>query len=208
MKELKEIISDCNISFNHVINNYRQKFDALLDSEKDWLINLEDKTIRFNDNAVQNGVDEVIRKLKDPSYLFKSVDTAQLSLFIGKINGIIRIANRINNFEEGAELEDGRRLCLFELFNRIKESEKLAGINFELNKNLRSFIPHLFSVVKHCQDPTNYPIYYRYWKNVFGKVLNQNDDYDSLCEFYRTISFPQKHLAFGASRGGQAIHEY
>ena len=49
--------------------------------------------------------------------------------------------------------------------------------SYPINKNLNSFIPHLYSVIKHCQDPDNYPIYYRYWKNILSEVLNQKDDY-------------------------------
>ena len=199
MKELKEIIEECNLTFENVKQNYRAEYDFVFNCEKDWLNNTEDKTYRLSGN-VKTDIDFVISKLKTPDYQFTNNDSSKLSIFVSQINGIIRIANRINNFKEGAQLDNGKKLQLFELFNAIKKSGKLAELNFELNKNLNSFIVHLFSIIKHCQDPNQYPIYYRYWKNILGEVLNKKDDYDSLCDFYKTIENP-KHLSLGAYFG-------
>jgi hypothetical protein len=199
MKELKEIIEECNLTFEEVKQNYRAEYDFVYNREKDWLNNTEDKTYRLSGN-VKTDIDFVISKLKTPDYQFTSNDSSKLSIFVSQINGIIRIANRINNFKEGAQLDNGKKLQLFELFNTIKKTGKLKELNFELNKNLNSFIVHLFSIVKHCQNPNQYPIYYRYWKNILGEVLNKKDDYDSLCDFYKTIENP-KHLSLGAYFG-------
>lgn len=199
MKELKEIIEECNLTFENVKQNYRSEYDFVFNREKDWLNNTEDKTYRFS-GIVKTDIDFVIAKLKTPDYQFTNNDSSKLSTFVSQINGIIRIANRINNFKEGAELDNGKKLQLFELFNAIKKTGKLSELNFELNKNLNSFIVHLFSVIKHCQNPNQYPIYYRYWKNILGEVLKKKDDYDSLCEFYKTIDHP-KHLSLGAYFG-------
>jgi hypothetical protein len=199
MKELKEIIEECNLAFEDVKQNYRAKYDFVFNREKDWLNNTEDKTYRLSGN-VKADVDFVISRLKTPDYQFTSNDSSKLSIFVSQINGIIRIANRINNFKEGAQLDNGKKLQLFELFNAIKKTGKLQELNFELNKNLNSFIVHLFSTIKHCQNPNQYPIYYRYWKNILGEVLNKKDDYDSLCDFYKTIENP-KHLSLGAYFG-------
>lgn len=199
MKELKEIIEECNLTFEEVKQNYRAEYDFVYNREKDWLNNTEDKTYRLSGN-VKTDIDFVISKLKTPDYQFTSNDSSKLSIFVSQINGIIRIANRINNFKERAQLDNGKKLQLFELFNAIKKTDKLKDLNFELNKNLNLFIVHLFSIVKHCQNPNQYPIYYRYWKNILGEVLNKKDDYDSLCDFYKTIENP-KHLSLGAYFG-------
>jgi hypothetical protein len=199
MKELKEIIEECNLTFEEVKQNYRAEYDFVYNREKDWLNNTEDKTYRLSGN-VKTDIDFVISKLKTPDYQFTSNDSSKLSIFVSQINGIIRIANRINNFKEGAQLDNGKKLQLFELFNTIKKTGKIQELNFELNKNLNSFIVHLFSIVKHCQNPNQYPIYYRYWKNILGEVLNKKDDYDNLCDFYKTIENP-KHLSLGAYFG-------
>lgn len=199
MKDLKEIINECKISFDDIQQNYKTEYDIVFNREKDWLNNTEDKTYRLAD-SVKTDIDFVISKLKAPNYLFTSHDTSKLSTFVSQINGIIRVANRINNFKEGAKLDNGKKLQLFELFNTIKKTGKLSELNFELNKNLNSFKVHLFSIIKHCQNPNQYPIYYRYWKNILGEVLKEKDDYDSLCDFYKTIKDP-KHLSLGAYFG-------
>ncbi|MFN5426868.1 MAG: hypothetical protein ACK5BO_02440, partial [Bacteroidota bacterium] len=152
MKELKEIREECNLTFENVKQNYRAEYDFVFNREKDWLNNTEDKTYRLSGN-VKTDIDFVISKLKTPDYQFTNKDSSKLSIFVSQINGIIRIANRINNFKEGAQLDNGKKLQLFELFNAIKKTGKLAELNFELNKNLNSFIFHLFSIIKHCQDP-------------------------------------------------------
>jgi hypothetical protein len=199
MKDLKEIVKECNISFSDIIQDYKLIYDLVFNREKEWLCNVEDKTYRLPANS-KNDVIYIIAKLKEPDYIFTIIDTPKLSNFVSKINTIIRIANRINNFKDGKELDNGKKLNLFELFNAIKKTKKLTELDFELNKNLNSFIPHLYSVIKHCQDPDNYPIYYRYWKNLLGEVLNQKDDYDGLCEFYKQIEKP-KHNGLGAYFG-------
>ncbi|MFD3408952.1 AAA family ATPase [Aquirufa sp. HETE-83D] len=199
MKELKEIIDECNLTFKNVKQNYKTEYDFEFNREKEWLKNLEDKTHRLT-GSVKSDIDYVISKLKSPNYLFSANDSSKLSTFVSQINGIVRIANRINNFKEGAELDNGRLLVLFDLFNTIKRTNKFSELNFGLNKNLNSFIVHLFSIIKHCQNPNQFPVYYKYWKNILGEVLKKKDDYDSLCEFYKTFDNP-KHVSLGAYMG-------
>jgi len=199
MKTLKEVIQDCQLSFSEITEDYKTDYDKIFDREKDWLNNVEEKTFRLSKN-VRDDIEYVITKLKEDEYKFKESDTNKLSLFVSQINGIIRIANRINNFKEGTSLNDNQTLRLFELFNNIKSTKQFIDFDFTLNKNLKSFIVHLFSVVKHCQSPETYPIYYRYWKNILGEVLKKEDNYDSLCSFYQTIQSP-KHLSLGTYFG-------
>ena len=198
-KHLKDVIQDCQLSFSEITQDYKTDYDQIFDREKEWLNNAEDKTFRLSEN-VRGDIEYIISKLKEDRYQFIESDTDKLSLFISQINGIIRIANRINNFKEETLLDDNHTLRLFELFNKIKSTNKFADFDFVLNKNLRSFTVHLFSVVKHCQSPETYPIYYKYWKNILGEVLKKDDDYDSLCSFYQTIPSP-KHLSLGAYFG-------
>jgi hypothetical protein len=199
MKTLKELIQDCQLSFFDIIKDYKTDYDQVFNREKDWLNNVEEKTFRLSDN-VRDDIEYVISKLKEEGYKFIESDTDKLSLFISQINGIIRIANRINNFKEGTSLDNGKPLKLYELFNTIKSTKQFIDFDFTLNKNLKSFIVHLFSVVKHCQSPDTYPIYYKYWKNILGEVLKKEGDYDSLCSFYQTIPSP-KHLSLGTYFG-------
>lgn len=200
MKTLKEVIQDCQLSFSEITEDHKTDYNQIFNREKDWLNNVEEKTFRLSDN-VRDDIEYVITKLKEDSYRFKESDTNKLSLFISQINGIIRIANRINNFKEGTTLENSQTLKLFELFNAIKSTNRFNDFHFTLNKNLKPFIVHLFSVVKHCQSPDNYPIYYKYWKNILSEVLKKDDDYDSLCSFYQTIPSSPKHLSLGTYFG-------
>lgn len=199
MKTLKEVIQDCQLSFSEVTKDYKADYDQIFNREKDWLNNVEEKTFRLSEN-IRDDIEYIISKLKEEVYKFKESDTDKLSLFISQINGIIRIANRINNFKEGTYLDNSQTLKLFELFNKIKSTKNFIDFDFTLNKNLKSFIVHIFSVVKHCQSPETYPIYYKYWKNILGEVLKKDDDYDSLCSFYQTIPSP-KHLSLGTYFG-------
>lgn len=199
MKTLKEVIQDCQLSFSEILENYKTDYEQIFDREKDWLNNVEEKTFRLPEN-VRDDIEYVITNLKEDKYKFKESDTEKLSLFTSQINSIILITNRINNFKEGTVIDDGEPLKLFELFNKIKSTNQFIDFDFTLNKNLKSYIVHLFSVVKHCQSPDTYPIYYRYWKNILGEVLKKEDDYDSLCSFYQTIQSP-KHLSLGAYFG-------
>ncbi|MBL6871366.1 MAG: AAA family ATPase [Flavobacteriales bacterium] len=198
-KHLKDIIKDCQLSFYEITEKHKSDYRQIFNREKDWLKNVEDKTFRLSEN-VQGDIEYIISKLKEEGYNFKESDNEKLSLFISQINGIIRIANRINNFKEGTKLDNNQKLKLFELFNSIKSSHQFNDFDFTLNKNLKSFIVHLYSVVKHCQSPDKYPIYYKYWKNILGEILKKDDNYDSLCSFYQAMPSP-KHISLGTYFG-------
>jgi Cdc6-like AAA superfamily ATPase len=203
MKTLKEIINECQISYSELILEHKEIFEGIVEKEKDWLNNIEEKTYRFPMD-VKPDIEYVILKIKSKEK-FTTEDTPKLSVFTSKINSILRIANRINNFKEGTILDNSKQLSLFELFNAIVKSNHYNDLNYDLNKNLNSFLPHLYSIIKHCQQPSSYPLYYRYWKNILGEVLNEKDDYDSLCKFYKNISEP-KHLNLGAYFGTIGIN--
>ena len=99
-KHLKDVIKDCQLSFSEITEDHKTDYDQIFNREKDWLNNVEEKTFRLSEN-VRADIEYVISKLKEEGYKFKESDTDKLSLFISQINGIIRIANRINNFKEG-----------------------------------------------------------------------------------------------------------
>lgn len=197
--EIKDYVKKYNFPFEKVKNDFKEDFDALYSTEKDWLENLEDKIHLLKNKDSEDAVKQVIQKLKGKED-FNESDTSILSTFVGKINTIVRIANRINNYKEGTLLENGV-LNLFDFFNAVKRSEKLENLNYKLNNNLVNFLPHIFSVIKHCQNPDNYPVYYKYWKNILREVLSKNDDYDSMCTFYKTFPIENRHLNFATYLG-------
>ena len=190
---IKEYIKKFNLSFGKIKTDYALDFDGLYHDEKDWLCNLEDKIHLLKNTKSEKPIQEVINKLKN-NQTFDETDTAILSVFVSKINTIVRIANRINNFKEQTVLTNGNTLKLSDLFNAIAVSNSLRDCRFELNDNLNNFFPHIYSVIKHCQNPSNYPIYYKFWKNILREVLSIEDDYDSMCIFYRGFLNEGRHL--------------
>ena len=124
MKNIKEIKDECRIPFADIKQNHNAEYDLVFNREKDWLNNVEDKTFRLAEN-VKSDIEFVIKNLKISNFQFTIKDAPKLSTFVSQINGIIRIANRINNFKEGVTLDKGRELHLFELFNAIKKANKL-----------------------------------------------------------------------------------
>ena len=197
--DIKDYVKKYNIPFDKVKTDFKEDFDSLYSTEKEWLENLEDKIHLLKNKDSEDAIKQVIQVLKG-SESFTESHTHILSTFIGKVNTIVRIANRINNFKEGTKLDNGN-LRLYDFFNAIKRSENLQNFNYQLNSNLLNFLPHILSVIKHCQSPNNYPIYYKYWKNILREVLSKNDDYDSMCAFYKTFPSENRHLNFATYLG-------
>ncbi|UKB82615.1 AAA family ATPase [Chryseobacterium sp. MEBOG06] len=185
----KEYLNSFNKSFEEIKAQYEDAFNETVETEKrvSWFSPLEEKLHLLQNPSVENIIIEVIRKIQSDD-LFDANDTENLSLYIAKINSIVKVADRINNFKEGTVLSENKTLQLFKLFNAIKNCDTLEDLTLELNQNLRSFIPHLFSIIKHCQAPDQFPIYYKFWRNICQEVLNIKNDYTSICSFYQ--SFP------------------
>lgn len=200
---IKEYLSKFNLSFEKLSQNYKESYQVVLNEEKqnNWLINLEDKVNLLNNEREQKSINRIITKLKNDEG-FTTDDTEDLKTFIAKINSITHIADRINNFKEGVNLDNGEKLILHQLFNKIANTNKLEELDsYILNKNLNSFKPHIFSVIKHCQEPQEYPIYYKFWKNIATEVLGITNHYDALCLFYRKFPKTNRHFVFGTYFG-------
>jgi hypothetical protein len=197
--DIKDYVKKYNYTFEKVRADFKEDFDSLYSNEKDWLENLEDKIHLLKNKESEDAIKQVIKKLKGKED-FKESDTSILSTFTGKINTIVLIANRINNYKDGTRIDNGV-LNLFEFFNAVKHSQNLENFKYKLNNNLINFLPHIFSVIKHCQNPANYPVYYKYWKNILREVLSKNDDYDSMCTFYKTFPSDNRHLNFATYLG-------
>lgn len=187
-------------SFSEIKESYHNIFDQIYKEEKHWLDNLENKTFWLKNPNDRDSVEYTISKLKDRAYLFSEKDTDHLGTFTRIINTIVRIANRINNFKQGVPIDNGV-LDLPTLFNNIKQTDNFSDLSINLNKNLTSFLPHLFSIIKHSQCPEEYPIYYKYWSNITSNVLGIPKNYDTICEFYRGFPKDKRHLNFGSYMG-------
>ncbi len=84
-----------------------------------WFAPLEKKLHRLQNPTTENIIRNVIRKIQSDD-LFDANDTNNLSIYISKIDSIVKVVNFINNFKEGTPLDGNRTLQLFELFNTIK----------------------------------------------------------------------------------------
>jgi hypothetical protein len=198
--DIKEYVRQYNLPFDQVKSEFDADFRFLFESEKEWLENLEDKTHLLKNKKDEVEVKQVIQKLKG-NVPFGENDTSILSTFVGKVDKIVSVANRINNFKEGTKTDNGSTLKLYEFFNSVKTSQNLNSFNYQLNSNLNNFLPHIYSIIKHCQNPTEFPIYYKYWKNILREVLSREDDYDSMCAFYRSFPLISRHLNFATYLG-------
>ena len=198
--DIKDYVKKYNLPFDKVKSEFNDDFKSLYESEKDWLENLEDKVHLLKNEKNQAQVTDVINKLKSTES-FNENDSKTLSTFVSKVNTIVRIANRINNFKEGTDLDNGSTLKLYDFFNSVKASNNLTDFSYPLNSNLTNFLPHIYSVIKHSQNPTEYPIYYKYWKNILREVLSKEDDYDTMCIFYRSFPPSNRHLNFATYLG-------
>lgn len=202
--DIKDYVKKYNLPFDKVKSEFDTDFTSLYESEKEWLENLEDKVHLLKNEKIQAQVAEVISKLKTTES-FNENDSKNLSAFVSNVNTIVRIANRINNFKEGTVLDNGATLKLYDFFNSVKTSDNLSEFSYPLNSNLNNFLPHIYSLIKHCQNPIEYPIYYKYWKNILREVLSKDDDYDSMCTFYRSFPSTNRHLNFATYLGTLGI---
>nr|WP_299344248.1 AAA family ATPase [Allomuricauda sp.] len=198
--DIKDYIKKFALPFDKMKSEFEEDYDFLYGQEKKWLCNLEDKVNLLKNEKNQAEINTVIHKLKSDD-LFTENDTKILSTFVSKVNTIVRVANRINNFKEGTKLDDDSKLELYKFFNEAKKSPNLKSFTIQLNSNLNNFLPHIFSVIKHCQNPVDFPIYYKYWKNIIREVLTRDNDYDSICEFYRSFPETNRHLNFATYLG-------
>ena len=202
-KKLVNYIKQFNKPFEVVKTEFSKEFYDVYEGSRsqNWYLPLEQKINLINNPETAKAIESTIFHLKDQAYQFKESDTPSLTLFISNINNIVKITNWINNFKEGKILEDGTNLRLHELFNRIKVSHKLDDLKCTLTPQLKSYLPHLYSIIKNCQNPIEYPINYRYWRSIIKEVLGKTDDYDSLTLFYRTFPQTKRPLNFASYVG-------
>ncbi|UPZ35817.1 AAA family ATPase [Sphingobacterium sp. PCS056] len=199
---LKEISNEFkDISFDELKRKYTSNFNAVFEKQKLWLCPVEEKVHYFGIEGLENIINDVIVKLKDKGYKFTKDDLIPLGDFTKNINTITKIGNFLNNFRQGKKLKDGSTLDLPTLFNQIKSSDNLASLLKVHGSKLHDHIDNLYSVVKHCQNPDEYLINYKFWKNIAYNILDIEQNYDSLCAFYRKFPKEQRHINFGTYIG-------
>lgn len=183
-------------TFESIKTNYSSLFDEVFKAEKDWMSPVENKLQHIKTAEDRNAVKDVIQKLKRSDYSFTEADKSNLSTFSRVIDKTINASNFINNFTVNKLQENG--LTIFDFFNKIKTSDSLADLKTKvtLKGTLLSFIPYFFSAVKHCQDYSQFPIFYKYWYTLLYNIFGKEIDYDNLTNNYRTLPQPERHLNF------------
>ncbi|MFW2536187.1 hypothetical protein ACN4F4_03465, partial [Aliarcobacter butzleri] len=201
-KELQIIIDELEKDFNKLKNTIT--FKEVYNEEIEWMSDpLQKINIFLKEKEDIEKFKKIIDNLRDINYIFTDVDILNLEYFTGKVNTIVRTVNWINNFKNSDTLD------LVNLFNEMKNKKNLKDINIDIIKEdrLKGFLPHLYSIVKHFQQPNEYPINYVFWQNIVGKIMQRNNDYDSLCEFYRSLDVKNnKHLEFAAYMGALGLN--
>lgn len=201
-KELQIIIDELEKDFNKLKNTIT--FKEVYNEEIEWMSDpLQKINIFLKEKEDIEKFKKIIDNLRDINYIFTDVDISNLEYFTGKVNTIVRTVNWINNFKNSDTLD------LVNLFNEMKNKKNLKDINIDIIKEdrLKGFLPHLYSIVKHFQQPNEYPINYVFWQNIVGKIMQRNNDYDSLCEFYRSLDVKNnKHLEFAAYMGALGLN--
>lgn len=194
-------------TFESIKSTYGILFNEIFASEKDWMGPIEKKLhhIKLEDDRL--AVSYVIEQLKNENYSFTVSDVSKLSTFSRVIDKTINASNFINNFTVANLQISG--LTIFDFFNKLKSSNNLGELKTSINLSgtLITIIPYYYSAVKHCQSPTQFPIYYKYWYTCLNSIYNIIIDYDTLTEFFRTFPEKDRHLNFCAFWGaiGKAI---
>lgn len=154
-------------------------------------------TLEFLKNERQNLYNNVVVKLQS-GISFSASDENDLKNFATS-NGLhidsgMNTSNVVNSG------------ILYKFFNDILGA-KNGYDDFKSKQTLMSkpdkHLVNLFSIIKHCQDPDSYPIKYKQWVNLNNHCqwsTNGNDDYDRLCDLYKSINIPDspRQLYFAA----------
>lgn len=154
-------------------------------------------TLEFLKNERQNLYNNVVVKLQS-GISFSASDENDLKNFATSnrlhIDSGMNTSNVVNSG------------ILYKFFNDILGA-KNGYDDFKSKQTLMSkpdeHLVNLFSIIKHCQDPDSYPIKYKQWVNLNNHCqwsTNGNDDYDRLCDLYKSINIPDspRQLYFAA----------
>lgn len=170
---------DLNALENKV--EYINSFNKLKNTE---LIDLFNNLDSSDKKLIKNVVNKIKNKKK-----FIASESELLELFIKKISPLIQLNNHLNTIKNSKMNKNGLVNNLSDLFNLLIKESKVSNKINDLKKIncLKGTVVNLFSIVKHIEDPVNYPLNYKYFKNILNKVFLEQENYNSLCKFYRKI---------------------
>jgi 5-methylcytosine-specific restriction enzyme B len=189
-------------TYKYLIENYPNEFQKW-DSSISFDERLNDETISEDIKII---LSDVANKIRNTTYTFKKEDNDELKIFIKYLDNIYHTNNWITNYQTKIILKDNSELELFKLVNDIKKSDNLNDSNLTSifkDKHNRVPFPHLFSAIKNTQNEEKFPVYYKYWQEMYKIIKNTKQcDYDDLLKFYQNYKVPKglnKYRTFGAS---------
>ncbi len=196
-EELQLSINDLEKNFYKLKST--KEFLEIYEQESEWMDDPKTKLhIFIKDKSSISAFKNIIDHLRDDKYVFTFNDINALEYFTSKVNKLFSIVNWINNFKNSDKLD------LANLFNEMKQKNRYSEIDVTIikEKRLRAFLPHLYSIVKHLQSPSEYLIYYVFWQNIVDQILQKKNDYDSLCDLYQSLNIEKnKNLEFASYMG-------
>ena len=166
-------------------------FDAIKKDYDGLFTKQEERTKENLSNRniiIQNQHKDIIDKIKS-RHSFEDADDEIIKKFISNIGGknMLKINNFINNINKDLNEIGVKRS---ELINKylnakvIKDPSITDLISRTVNGNF--VYRDLFSIVKHYQEPKKYPLNFSFWKSICKNVFSIAEDYDNLCEFYKS----------------------
>ena len=177
-------------TYKYLIENYPNEFQKW-DSSISFDERLNDETISEDIKII---LSDVANKIRNTNYTFKKDDNEELKIFIKYLDNIYHTNNWIANYQTKIILNDNSELELFKLVNDIKKSDNLNDSNLTSifkDKHYRVPFPHLFSAIKNTQNEEKFPVYYKYWQDIYKVIKNTKQcDYDDLLSFYQNYVVP------------------
>ena len=184
INEYNQIINDIkNLSFDQ----FKQKFNTLYSS----ILNKRTNTLSQRAGQLAK-LGTIIPHISNPSYTFTQNDDKDIQSFIKQIDGIVSLNNLINSINVSTLNKGGINKTLFELINDYKKAPDLKSVSSLKGTIIKKYpipvVKDFYSVIKFIQKPNDYPLNYKLWKHLCHEVFGiPIDDYEQLCNFYRTI---------------------
>ena len=77
--DIKDYVKKYNLPFDRAKTDFKEDFDSLYSTEKEWLENLEDKLHLLKNKDSEDAIKKVIQKLNiDRSIEFKDLDSLKV----------------------------------------------------------------------------------------------------------------------------------
>ncbi len=169
-------IESYGLDYKNLLSIYGSDFYSILEEHK------SNFDYNFDDTTYTSILDKLSKGVP-----FSDDDNDLLTQFV---NGI---SSKISDIDQWLHLiHKEMTLPLYKYFNNIQKCSTYQQFRASVENdvaNMSKVNGHfriLFSICKFFNDPDQYPIYIKIWKNIAHHVFDvKKDDYDEFCKFYR-----------------------